>query len=124
MINKNFTYALVGASPNISKYWNKILKDFIESGYKIIPVNPKEKNILWLSTYSSLSEIPLSIDVVICVVPPNITEKIIKEVISLWIKNVWLQPWSQNESIIKKCFENWITVVYNSCIMIQRKINM
>jgi len=124
MIDKNLTYALVGASANPEKFWNKILKDLIEWWYKVMPVNPNEEEIFWIKTYSSLSQIPFPIDVVICVVPPVVTEKIIDEINLLWIKNVWMQPWSESDVAIKKCLHNWINVVHNSCIMIQRKLDM
>lgn len=124
MINKDFTYALIGASTNLEKYWNKIFQDLLQWWYKVIPINPNEKEILWTKVYSSLSDVDVLIDVVIFVVPPIITEKIVDEVISLWIKNVWMQPGSENDVSIKKCLDNWIKLVYNSCIMIKRKTDI
>lgn len=124
MIDKNLTYALVGASANLEKYGNKIFKDLLSWEYKVIPINPNEQEILWIKTYSSLSEIPFLPDVVICVVPPTVTEKIVDDVVSLWIKNVWMQPGSESDVAISKCRQYWITLVHNSCIMIQRKLNM
>ncbi len=124
MIDKNLIYALVGASANPEKYGNKIFQDLLSWWYKVVPINPNEEKILWIKTYSSISEIPFFIDVVICVIPPAITEKVIDEVISLWIKNVWMQPGSESNAAIQKCLQHWITLVHNSCIMIQRKTNM
>ncbi|MDD3262720.1 MAG: CoA-binding protein [Candidatus Absconditabacteria bacterium] len=124
MIDKNFIYALVGASTNPEKFGNKILKDLIEGGYKVIPVNPNEKEIFGIKSYCSLSQIPFSIDVVICVVPSVVTEKIIDEIILLGIKNVWMQPGSESDVAIQKCLHNGINIVHNSCIMIQRKSDM
>lgn len=124
MVDKNLTYALVGASANPEKYGNKIFQDLLSWEYKVIPVNPNEQEILWIKVYPSLSEIPFLPDVVICVVPPIITEKIIDEIISLWIKNVWMQPGSESDAAIQKCLQHWVTIVHNSCIMIQRKLNM
>lgn len=124
MIDKNFTYALVGASANPEKYWYKILQDLIQWWYKVLPINPNESEILWISVYSSLSKIPTPIDVVICVVPSSVTEKIVDEVISLWIRNIWMQPWSESGAAIQKCLQHWVNVVHDSCIMIQRKTNM
>jgi hypothetical protein len=115
---------LVGASSNLEKYGNKIFQDLLNWEYNVVPVNPNEEEILWIKAYSSLSEISFNIDVVICVVPPVVTEKIIDEIILLWIKNVWMQPWSESDVAIQKCLHNWINVVHNSCIMIQRKTNM
>lgn len=121
MIDKNLTYALVWASVNPEKYGNKILQDLLDGWYTVIPVNPNENEILWQQTFSFLSDISQKIDIVIFVVPPFVTEKVLDEVIVLWIKKVWMQPGSESENAIQKCIEAWIELVYNSCIMIQRK---
>ena len=38
-------YGVVGASANRDKYGNKVLRCYIQNGYRVIPVNPKEKEI-------------------------------------------------------------------------------
>ena len=124
MINHSFNYALVWASANTDKFWYKILQDLLSAWYKVIPINPKEKDILWQVVYSQLSDVPWTIDVVIFVVPPSVTEQLIDEVALLWIKNIWLQPGSESELALQKCNQFWINLIYNSCIMIQRKTNM
>ncbi|AHB41333.1 hypothetical protein P148_SR1C00001G0542 [candidate division SR1 bacterium RAAC1_SR1_1] len=124
MIDKNFMYAVVGASANPEKYGNKIFQDLLSGGYKVVPINPNEQKILGSTSYPSLSEIPFSIDVVIFVVPPIITEKIIDEAIGLGINNIWMQPGSESDVAIQKCLQHGVTIVHNSCIMIQRKTNM
>ncbi len=121
MIDKKFLYAIVGASNNLEKYGYKVFKDFLDWWYKVIPINPKEQEILWQHVYPTLSSVDKKIDVVICVVPPNVTELVVDEVKKIWIKNIWMQPWSQNDISIQKCLDNWINCVHDACIMIERK---
>jgi uncharacterized protein len=92
MINKDFIYAVVGASNNQEKYGHKVFKDLLDAEYKVVPVNPTEKEILEQEVYPTLSEIPEQIDVVIFVTPPMVTEKVLEEVKKLGIKNVRMQP--------------------------------
>jgi uncharacterized protein len=92
MINKDFIYAVVGASNNEEKYGYKVFKDLLEGGYKVIPINPNEKEILETQVYPTLSATKQKIDVVIFVTPPVVTEKVLEEVNTLAIKNVWMQP--------------------------------
>ncbi len=120
-LNKNFTYAIVGASNNTEKYGHRVLKDLKLTGYKVIPFNLHEKEILGLKVYKTLSESPKKIDVVNFVVPPQITLEILKEVKELGIKKVWMQPGSENEEAIKYCEDNEMQVIANQCIMIQRE---
>lgn len=121
MINKKFLYAVVGASNNTEKYGYKVFKDLLEAEYKVVPINPNEKIILGKETYSTLSEVQKNIDVVIFVTQPEITEKILEEVKTLGIKNVRLQPGSENDAAITFCKKNNIECTHNACIMIQRK---
>lgn len=120
MINKKFLYAIIGASNNEEKYGYKVFKDLLEAWYKVVPINPNEKEILWKEVYPSLSKIKKNIDVVIFVTQPNITENILQEVKTLRIKNVWLQPWSESNKAILFCEKNNITCIYNACIMIKK----
>ncbi len=122
MIDKNFVYAIVWASSNPEKYWNKILQDLLAGGYKAIPVNPSEELVLWQKVYAQITDIPTKVDVVIFVVPPIVTEKVMDEVIELWIKNVRMQPGAESDLAIQKAQTNNINLIYNSCIMVQRTI--
>jgi hypothetical protein len=83
MINKDFLYAIIGASNNEEKYGYKVFKDLLKGGYKVIPINPNEKEILGNKVYSTLSVTKKKIDVVIFVTPPTVTEKVLEEVKSL-----------------------------------------
>lgn len=122
MINKDYIYAIVWASKEKNKYWYKVLDNLIKSWYNTIPINPYEEEILWKKVYKTLSEFykqtQKKIDVVIFVVPHQITEEVMIEVKKLKIKNVWMQPWSESKIAIDFCIENWIQCVHDACIMI------
>ncbi|EKD24828.1 MAG: hypothetical protein ACD_80C00147G0002 [uncultured bacterium (gcode 4)] len=122
MIDKNFLYAIVGASNSKEKYGYKVFKDLLDAGYKVLPINPIEKEILGEKVFSTLSEVKEKIDVVVFVTQPVVTEKILEEVKKIGIKNVWLQPGAQSDAAIAFCKKNNIGCIYDACIMIQRKI--
>ena len=122
MIDKNFLYAVVGASNNEEKYGHKVFKDLLDAGYKVLPINPNEKKILGKKVYPTLSDVKKTIDVVIFVTQPTVTEKVLEQVKALKIKNVWMQPWAQSDKAIEFCEKNNIECIHDACIMIQRKI--
>lgn len=64
----------------------------------------------------------MKVDVVDIVVPPHITEQIVKECKQIGITKVWMQPGSESEEAIIFCKDNGIEVVYDNCIMAQRRI--
>jgi len=121
MINKKSTYAVIGASNNQEKYGYKVFKDLLDAGYKVLPINPTEEKILGKKVYPTLSAVKKNIDRVIFVTQPKVTEKILQEVKTLGIKNVWLQPWSQSDTAIEFCKKNTIECIHDACIMMQKK---
>jgi predicted CoA-binding protein len=46
LIDKSFTYALIGASNNQEKFGHKVLKDLLDKGFCVVPINPHEEEIL------------------------------------------------------------------------------
>lgn len=122
MIAKDSLYAVVGASNNPEKYGYKVFKDLKEAGYTVYPVNLKENEILGAHVFHSLKEITKNIDVVITIVPPQVTNTVVREVKELGIKTVWMQPGSENQEAIEYCKENGIECVHGACIMIQRRL--
>ena len=118
--NKN-VFAVIGVSRDPEKYGHKVYKDLKKAGYTVYPINPKAESIDGDKCYNSLRELPKRPDVVDIVVPPKITERIIKECKELGIKRVWMQPGSESEEAISFCKENNIEVVHSVCVMVERK---
>lgn len=122
MIDKKITYAVIGVSKNAKKYGYKVFKDLKEAGYNVIPINPHEKEILGAKVYKDIFEVNSKIDMVIFVVPPIITEKILLSVKKLGIGKVWLQPGSESKKSIEYCRQNKIECIHNACIMVNKNI--
>lgn len=119
MINNISTIAVVGASSDTQKYGYKVFKHFLDLGIKVFPVNRKGGTILGKKAFSSLSDIPGEIDLVIMVVPPQISEQVVKEIVSLNIEKVWFQPGSESVKAVEYCHDNGVLTQTDSCIMLQ-----
>jgi predicted CoA-binding protein len=120
-LRKQNVFAVVGVSRNPAKYGHQVYKDLKEAGYVVYPVNPSIDEVLGDRCYHSLSELPEKPDVVDTVVPPTVTEKIVKECKELGIERVWMQPGSESEHAIRFCEENNIKVVHDVCVMVKRR---
>lgn len=114
--NKKYTYAIVGASNNEKKYGYKIFKTLIDAGFKAIPINPKEQEILGKKAYHSLFDVEEEIDVVDFVVPPNVTLNILDEMTDLEIDKAWFQPGSFDDRCIKRAKEYGIKYLKDFCL--------
>ena len=121
MIDKNFTYAIIGASNNPEKYGHKVMQGLLDGGYKVIPINPQDGEILGQKAYATITEAPEKIDVAIMIVPPEIGLQVLPQIKDKGINKVWFQPGSESEEQIAYCKENNIQYVVGACIMIKRK---
>jgi predicted CoA-binding protein len=110
-------FAVIGATDNPEKYGNQIVKNLKNRGYEVYPVNPKLKELEGLQCYASVTDVPVKVDVVDFVVPPAVTEEILKQCKDLGLDRIWLQPGSESEKAINYCTENKMKVVHSVCVM-------
>lgn len=112
--------ALVWASNDTEKYWNKILKDLIKKGHTVYPINPKEDYIENIKAYKSLSEVNDDFEIVNFVVKPEITLQILQSNLQLIKqKTIWCQPGASDDLVIDFLKNNFTHYITDSCIMIQ-----
>ncbi len=120
-LRKENVFAVVGVSRNPEKYGYKVYNDLKVAGYTVYPVNPHLDVILGDRCYPSLSVLPGKPDVVDIVVPPAVTDEIVRECAALGIEQVWMQPGSESGQAITFCERNGINVVHGVCVMVKRQ---
>src|SRR3954464_581254 len=64
LLTTSRTVAVVGLSPNVLRPSNFVGFYLQRHGYKVVPVNPREKKILGETSYPSLKAIPFPVDIV------------------------------------------------------------
>ena len=111
-------FAVIGATDNTEKYGYQIFKNLKSRGYEVYPVNPRLKELGGTKCYPTLTDIPVKVDVVDFVVPPKVTEEILKECKKLGLNRIWLQPGSESEAAIAFCHKNNLKVVHDVCVML------
>jgi predicted CoA-binding protein len=114
-------FAVAGASRDPEKYGHQVYRDLRNAGYRVYCVNPNADEVLGNKCYPSLEVLSVKPDVVDVVVPPKITEQLVKTCKKLGITKVWMQPGSESETAIKFCEENSIDVVHGVCVMVERR---
>jgi hypothetical protein len=119
-LDKRNIFAVVGASRDSQKYGYQVYKDLKNAGYEVYAVNPNAEEILGDKCYPSLEALPIKPDVVDIVVPPRVTEEVVKTCRRLGITKVWMQPGSESENAIRFCEENSVEIVHGVCVMIER----
>lgn len=85
------TIAIVGLSPNELRPSNYVGFYLQRHGYRIVPVNPKERKILGETSYPSLDAIPFHVDVVDVFRAPEAVPAIAEEAVRIGARALWLQ---------------------------------
>ncbi|MBC8000803.1 MAG: CoA-binding protein [Leptolyngbya sp.] len=113
------SFAVVGASNNPMKYGNKVLKTYLAHDRKAFPVNPKEPEVLGLTSYKSLSELPEQVDSISIITPPAVTEQVVEDAIAAGAKHIWMQPGAESLKAIERAEEAGLTVISGGpCLMV------
>ena len=105
-------FAVVGATDNHDKYGYQIFENLRRRGYEVFPVNPRLNELEGNKCYPSIGDIPVKVDLVDFVVPPKVTEEILKECKKLGLNRIWLQPGSESETAIGYCHDNDMKVAH------------
>ena len=115
------TIAMVGASPDKTKFSYGVLRVLHETGYDMIPVNPRPdlKEIRGLKVYSSLDKIDRPVDMVEVFRKPEDFYGIAEEAIAIGAKVLWGQIGVINHEAAKLAEDAGLQVVMNRCPKIE-----
>ena len=83
--------AIVGLSPNELRPSHFVAYYLRRHGYRIVPVNPREDEILGERSYASLTEVPEHVDVVDVFRVPEAVPEIAEEAVAVGAGALWLQ---------------------------------
>ncbi len=116
------TIAVLGLSPDESKPSHRVAKYLKAQGYKIVPVYPKEDEILGEKVYRSLAEIPFEVDMVDIFRKPDALGAVADACIARGdVKYFWAQEGIVNNEAAEKAEAAGMKVVQNHCTMVEHK---
>ena len=113
--------AMVGASPDKTKFSYGVLRVLHETGYDMIPVNPKPglKKIRGIPVFPDLESIDRKVDMVEVFRRPEDLLDIAKQAIDIGAKVLWGQIGVINYEAAKIAEEAGLKVVMNRCPKIE-----
>ena len=115
------TIAMVGASPDKTKFSYGVLRVLNETGYDMIPVNPRSdiNEIRGLKVYPNLKSIDRPVDMVEVFRKPEDLYEIAKEAIEINAKVLWGQIGVKNDEAARLAEDAGLKVVMNRCPKIE-----
>jgi uncharacterized protein len=113
------TIATVGLSPNelrASYFVGYYLK---RHGYRVIPVNPRETQILGQTCYPSLLDVPEPVDVVNVFRAPDALPEIAREAAAIHADTLWCQFGVINEEGARIAEDAGVNVIMDRCLKVE-----
>jgi hypothetical protein len=111
------TIAVVGLSSNPMRPSNNV-SDFMQrNGYRIIPVNPNEREVLGERAYPTLADVPEKIDLVDVFRRSEEAGEAVDEAIRVGAKAVWLQEGVIDRAAAQRALDAGLLVVMDRCIL-------
>ena len=111
--------AMVGLSSNPFRPSHFAAIYLLSEGYDVIPVNPREKEVLGRKSYPSLSTIPGPVEVVDIFREPAAAPAIVDEAIAVGAKVIWMQLGVIHEQAAEKARTAGMEVVMDRCMKIE-----
>ena len=121
ILNDYRIIAMVGLSPDPDRPSHRVAKYLINQGYKVIPVNPDAQEILGTRSYSNISSIPETIEIVDIFRRSEEVMPIVDEAINIGAKVVWMQEGVINEEAALKAQDAGLLVVMDRCMLKEHK---
>jgi predicted CoA-binding protein len=117
LLARTKTIAVVGLSSDPMRPSYGVSQYMQRNGYRIIPVNPSEKEVLGELAFPRLSDVPEKIDLVDVFRRPEFVPEIVDEAIRLKIPAIWLQEGVIHEPAAQKARDAGMFVVMDRCIL-------
>src|SRR5712691_5685395 len=106
---------MVGASSNPDRASYGIMQKLQQVGYRVIPINPRETEILGERAYSALADVPERIDIVDVFRKAEDTPAIADEAVKVGAKALWVQTGIANEEAAARAETSGLAVVMDAC---------
>jgi hypothetical protein len=110
------TIAVVGLSPKADRPSHGVAKGMQRFGYRIVPVNPGQSELLGEKVYPDLMSVPEGIDLVDVFRSPEHVDEVVDQCIARGFPAIWLQEGVINESAAARAEAAGMLVIMDRCL--------
>jgi predicted CoA-binding protein len=111
--------AMVGLSSNPFRPSHFAAIYLLSEGYDVVPVNPRESQVLGRKSYPNLAAIPVQVEVVDVFREPAAVPAIVEESIAVGAKVIWMQLGVIHEEAAERAHRAGLEVVMDRCMKIE-----
>lgn len=117
MLKSARTIAVVGLSSKRYRPSYGVAAYMQSAGYRIIPVNPNEREVLGEKCYARLEDVSEKVDIVDIFRRSELVPEVVESAIRIGAKAVWMQEGVVNEEAARQAREAGLEVVMDLCIL-------
>jgi predicted CoA-binding protein len=115
------TIAVVGLSSNPSRASYEVTEYIQSVGYKIIPVNPNEKEVLGEKSYARLEDVPEKIEIVDVFRRAEDVPPVVESAIRVGARVLWMQLGIENAEAAERARAAGLIVVEDACVLVEHR---
>ena len=119
ILRETRTIAVVGLSSSPDRASYGVSAYMQSAGFRIIPVNPHESEVLGQNSYARLEDVPVKIDMVNIVRRADFVEPIVASAIGIGAKSLWMQLGIANSGAAETARAAGLKVVENACLLVE-----
>jgi predicted CoA-binding protein len=105
------TVAIIGASNDRSKFGNKAVRAFLQQGYEVWPVNPREEIIEGLRVFKVIHAVPGRPEMVSVYLPPAVLLNVLPEIAAKGCDELWLNPGTESDAVLTEAERLGLNVI-------------
>ena len=117
LLQSAHTIAVVGLSSSRVRASYGVSQYMQSAGYRIIPVNPNERQVLGEKVYARLEDVPEKIDVVNVFRRSEFVPEIVNAAIRVGARAIWMQEGVVDEAAAQRARDAGLFVIMDSCIL-------
>ncbi|HEV2102956.1 MAG TPA: CoA-binding protein [Candidatus Acidoferrum sp.] len=115
------TIAVVGLSSNPMRASHEVAAYLKSAGYRIIPVNPNETEVLGEKAYARLEDVPEPVDIVDVFRRAEEVPAVAESAIGIKAKVLWMQLGIENAEAAERARAAGLVVVEDACLLVEHK---
>jgi predicted CoA-binding protein len=124
ILKKAKTIAVVGLSSNPARASHEVSAYMQAAGYRIIPVNPNEREVLGEKSYARLEDVPGKIDIVDVFRRAEDVPPVVESAIRIGAGVIWMQLGIENAEAAERARAAGLAVIEDKCILVEHRKRM
>ena len=121
ILEQHHTIGVVGLSSNPSRPSYGVSEYMQSVGYRIVPVNPNEREVLGEKSYARLDDVPEKLEIIDIFRRPEEVPGVVDSAIRVGAKVVWMQLGIEHQVSAEKARDAGLVVVMDACVLVEHK---